>query len=85
MGIKIFLGLEFCKHFFLPYNTKLLFFNIKKITPSWIGRFVPQTDIESILKGALFKNEEKDVGYNSQFYYPKKGGIQFLINQLTKN
>ncbi len=72
------------KHFFFPYNKKILSYNVKKITPSWTGRFVPKTDLKTMLKAALGKNIVKNVGYNFQFYYPKSGGIEFLIKQLLK-
>ncbi|KKQ33574.1 MAG: Fumarate reductase/succinate dehydrogenase flavoprotein domain protein [candidate division TM6 bacterium GW2011_GWF2_37_49] len=70
------------KHFFYPYNSKLLSYNLKKVQHSWTGRFVPQTDLKSILCGALENNSEKSVGYNHSFYYPKQGGIEFLIKSI---
>lgn len=70
------------RHFFYPYNHKLLSYNLKKVLPSWTGRFVPQTDLKSILCGALENNPEKSVGYNHSFYYPKQGGIEFLIKSI---
>jgi len=72
------------KQFFFPYNQKLLAFNVKKITPSWTGRFVPKVDLKTILKGA-FEQNISGIGYNNQFYYPKKDGIQFLIDKLRKS
>lgn len=69
------------KHFFFPYNTKLLSYDLKKITPSWTGRFVPKTDLKTILESAKDENKN-NIGYNSEFYYPKNGGIQFLIEKL---
>jgi protoporphyrinogen oxidase len=78
-------GIGMGKHFFYPYNSKLLSYDVKKITPSWTGRFVPQTTIQDILKVILQKTDKTNVGYNNQFYYPKKDGIQFLINNLVKN
>jgi len=71
------------KHFMFPYNEKLLSFNIKQIHPSWTGRFVPKTDLRSILEGSLENNTQK-IGYNSTFFYPRKGGIQFLPDQISK-
>lgn len=71
------------KHFFFPYNKKLLSYNLKKITPSWTGRFVPQVNLDLILNSA-FKNKKQNIGYNSSFYYPIKDGIEFLINKLEK-
>jgi len=70
-------------HFFFPYNTKLLAYDLTKVLASWTGRFVPQTDLKSILRGALEKNKSA-VGYNASFYYPKKDGIEFVIKNLAK-
>ncbi|MFA5075129.1 MAG: NAD(P)-binding protein [Candidatus Babeliales bacterium] len=83
-AIKYF-GKGITKHFFDPYNKKLLSYNTKKITPSWTGRFVPKTDLKKLLYGALNTDPSKNVGYNCQFYYPKHNGIQFLIDNLCKN
>ncbi len=68
------------KHFFFPYNRKLLAYNLKNITPSWTGRFVPQTNLKALLQGSLHSAEQK-VGYNSSFYYPKSDGIELLIKK----
>jgi len=71
------------KHFLFPYNKKLLSYDIKKIDHTWTGRFVPQTDLKSIIYSALNnKNTKNNLGYNSSFYYPKYGGINYLINKL---
>ena len=71
------------KHFFFPYNKKILSYDIKKITPSWTGRFVPKTNLKPILKNILNKKIKSDIGYNSQFYYPKNGGIEYIIKKIT--
>lgn len=70
------------KHFFFPYNSKILSYDLKKVHPSWTGRFVPNTTVEALFEGALHKKNTSTAGYNSSFYYPKKGGIQHLINCL---
>lgn len=72
------------EHFMFPYNKKLLSFNLRKLHPSCSGRFIPKTSLHSILKGSLDKNETQKIGYNSTFFYPKEGGIQFLPNQISK-
>ncbi len=71
------------KHFFFPYNSKLLSYDVKKILPSWTGRFVPQTNLKLILQGALQNPKNQNIGYNNSFYYPKSGGIEFLIKQIS--
>jgi protoporphyrinogen oxidase len=73
------------KHFFFPYNTKLLSYNIKKITASWTGRFVPKTNLKTMITNTLHPKLQHNIGYNCQFYYPKHGGIEFLITNLRKN
>ncbi len=70
------------KHFFFPYNTKLLSYNLKEISHSWTGRFVPQTNLKTIINSAIKPQTESRMGYNNKFYYPTNGGIQFLIDKL---
>jgi len=72
------------KHFFFSYNQKILSYNIKKIHPSWTGRFVPNTTLEALFDGALHQKSASSAGYNSFFYYPKQGGIQYLVNCIKK-
>ena len=76
-------GLGLGKHFFFPYNSKLLSYDVKKILPSWTGRFVPQTNLKLILNGAIETPKDQNIGYNNSFYYPKTGGIEFLIKQVA--
>lgn len=72
------------ENFFFPYNSKLLAYDLKKIHPSWTGRFVPSTTLEALLQGALEQKTTEGIGYNSAFYYPKTGGIEFIIRCLIK-
>jgi protoporphyrinogen oxidase len=67
------------KHFFFPYNSKLMQRSVDKITPSWVGRFVPKTTMIDMINGA------QNLGYNSSFDYPKQGGIETLVKALKKN
>lgn len=75
-------GLGITKNFFVPFQTKIFDYDIKKISASWTGRFVPQTSLNEMLKGSL---EQKPIekGYNSSFYYPKKGGIYSWVKRLA--
>ncbi len=70
------------KHFFFPYNSKILAYDLKKVRADQTGRFAPKTNLKLILKNALSKKTEENIGYNSKFYYPKLGGIQFLVDKL---
>lgn len=75
------------KHFFFPFQKKILSYDVRKIEPSWTGRFVPKTNLADMIKNALIKPElhTQRVGYNSRFFYPKQGGIDHLIRALLDN
>ncbi|MFQ3676249.1 MAG: FAD-dependent oxidoreductase [Endomicrobiia bacterium] len=76
-------GAGISKNFLFPYNSKLWLTDLKKISYDWVEKFVPKPDIQEILENILTK-KLKDYGYNINFYYPKYGGIQSLINSISK-
>ena len=86
-------GAGFGKHFFFPFQRKIFGYDLKKITASWTGRFVPSTSLQQIIRGSLKDNQDESIGYNASFLYPKQGGIIFwvqkiadqLINPIHKN
>jgi len=75
------------KHFFFPYQQKIFDYDIRKITDNWTSRFVPQTSLRKMIEGSIYdpqiKTQEK-IGYNSQFFYPKKLGIFSWVKKLAK-
>ncbi|MFI5390582.1 MAG: protoporphyrinogen/coproporphyrinogen oxidase [Bacteriovoracales bacterium] len=77
-------GSGISKHFMIPYNEKLYQTSAKNLTVDWCGSFVPIVKPEEVIKGAL-QIQQKGFGYNTQFLYPKKGGIQVLAQSLGKN
>ena len=77
-------GAGFGNHFFFPYQTKIFDYDIKKLSADWTSRFVPQTSLRQIIEGAVKKNQAGNIGYNAHFFYPKQGGIFYLIQQLSK-
>ncbi len=74
-------GQGFGEHFFFPYQEKIFSYNTKKLSASWTGRFVPNTSLKDLISGAI-RDSEDQIGYNSQFYYPKSGGINFWVNKI---
>lgn len=76
-------GAGFGKHFFFPFQQKILSYNVKQFSAAWTGRFVPHTSLKQILQGALHKPVEH-IGYNHSFYYPKKDGIEYIIKKIAK-
>lgn len=71
-------------NFFFPYNSKILSYSVKKVHPAWTGRWVPQTSLKEIIRGALEPVTNRTIGYNSFFYYPRTDGIEFIIKKLAK-
>lgn len=67
-------GKGIAKNFMVPYNQKLWTVHPKKMNITWMGRFVPKTDIKTALEGS-FEKKNTELGYNVNFYYPVKGGI----------
>jgi protoporphyrinogen oxidase len=75
-------GSGFAKHFFYSYQQKIFACNLNNISASWTGRFVPQTSLKQIIEGALHDKQDA-IGYNAQFFYPKKGGIFTWVEKLA--
>lgn len=78
-------GTGFGKHFFFPYQKKIFAYNIKHITASWTGRFVPSTSLVQIVEGAIADTFDPTIGYNAQFLYPKEGGIVSWVKTLASH
>lgn len=75
-------GQGFANHFFFPYQQKIFDYDVKKLTASWTGRFVPQTSLQAMIQGAVSDSYEEDIGYNARFFYPKQGGIITWLAKL---
>lgn len=77
-------GKGFADHFFVPYQTKIFDYDVKKLSASWTSRFVPATSLKDLIQGAIVDKSDDLVGYNSQFFYPKASGISYLVDNLAK-
>lgn len=78
-------GPGFGTHFFFPYQKKIFAYSIDKLTASWTGRFVPATTLTQIIDGIMHDADQTpSVGYNAQFFYPKKGGIFYWVEKLAQ-
>jgi len=71
------------KYFMIPYNEKLWQTDTRELTTRWMGRYVPQPSLEEVIRGA-YNDNKKLFGYNANFYYPMRGGIQTLIDGISK-
>jgi len=76
------LGEGISKHFMIPYNTKIYTVHPKEYASHWCDYYVPKPTLEQVIEGAVTAPEQKDVGYNATFDYPKSGGIGELSKRL---
>jgi len=77
-------GKNICDQLLIPYSKKIWTINPEELNCDWIVERVPEPDFISILEGALW-DVDKKTGFNNEFWYPKKGGIEALPNSLAKN
>ncbi len=77
-------GEGIARHFMIPYNQKIYRRHPRELHPDCNGRFVPQSDLKLLLRGALSQGTG-DLGYNSTFFYPEYDGIESLVRSLFKD
>jgi protoporphyrinogen oxidase len=76
------LGTGIGRHFMVPYNSKVWTVPPKKMTCEWLSEYVPRPSLKEVFDGA-FSEQKKSFGYNAEFLYPRRGGIQALANALA--
>lgn len=69
--------------FMFPYNTKLFRRAPREMTADWVSWAVPKPSLEQVVGGAL-GIENRGMGYNSTFRYPREGGIGALPRALAR-
>lgn len=69
--------------FFRPYNEKLWGRPLNTLTTDWCAPFIPRPNRKTMLS-SIYKKPNTEHGYNTQFYYPKKGGCGAIINALVR-
>ena len=76
-------GNGIAERYLIPYNEKIWKYDLAEMDIPWAEDRVPNPPFADVLKSSIgFRTE----GYKHQlnFYYPKKGGIQALIESLEK-
>lgn len=68
--------------YFNPYNTKIWKYDLSELPLGWLEGKLPMPDLESILNANLFRTAEQQMVHSS-FYYPRKGGSQFIADTLS--
>jgi len=76
-------GKGIAEKYLLPYNKKIWNTEPEDMSLHWVEGRVPKPPLEDVIKSAIGIPTE---GYTHQlnFYYPKKGGIQALIQGMEK-
>jgi len=69
--------------FMLPYNCKLFRRDPGEMTADWVSWAVPKPSLSEVVRGAL-GIENKAMGYNPKFRYPRSGGIGILPAALAE-
>jgi protoporphyrinogen oxidase len=68
--------------FMFPYNSKLFRREPDRMTADWVSWAVPKPTLREVVQGAL-GIENRGLGYNPNFRYPKQGGIGILPQALA--
>jgi len=69
--------------FMWPYNCKLFCREPGEMTADWVSWAVPRPTAPELIQGAL-GIENRGLGYNPRFLYPKRGGIGILPAALAR-
>lgn len=84
--IKNNFGHGMAKHFMIPYNTKFWTMPPQMMSCDWVDGFIPKPTLTQLISGAIGVKKQQ-LGYNVNFWYPKKGGIGRLalsfMSQIT--
>jgi protoporphyrinogen oxidase len=70
--------------FLIPQNEKTYAVKLDDLSSRAVKRFFPGPDEDKIRKG-IERINVVSCGYNSNFWYPKFGGIEIVVNGLKKN
>lgn len=69
--------------YFKPYNFKVWRRDLSKVPLSWLEGKLPMPTVEEMFFNNMNHVEERKFVHSS-FFYPKKGGSQFLANRLAE-
>lgn len=76
-------GPTLCRLYFLPYNNKVWQTALERIPLSWLEGKLPMPTAEEILHANIMRAEERSFVHSS-FFYPRRGGSQFVADRLAE-
>lgn len=68
-----------------PYNEKIWKMSLNNISSDWVEGKMPNPNKKEIILNALSRNSDETKMVHSNYYYPKEGGIQSLIDHIGAN
>ena len=69
--------------YFKPYNEKIWDHDLDEIPLSWLEGKLPMPKVVDIIKSNISRASESNMVHSS-FYYPVRGGSQFIVERLSK-
>ena len=76
-------GKPIAEKYLLPYNRKIWRRDLSRMSPHWVKGKMPLPELKEILYSALNKDATEREMVHSSYYYPKIGGINGFIQQVT--
>lgn len=70
--------------YFQPYNKKIWRTDLSTVPMGWLEGKLPMPNFKEIILSNIIREEESQM-VHSTFFYPKKGGSQFLVDRLSEN
>lgn len=72
------------KLYFEPYNKKIWQHDLEDMSLEWLKEKLPMPNKTDIFSNNIYKSEENNMAH-STFFYPKKGGSQFIIDKIGED
>lgn len=70
--------------YFKPYNNKIWNIDLTTVALEWLEGKLPMPNYHQMIVSNIVKQEE-DTMVHSNFFYPKQGGSQFIIDRLAQD
>ncbi|WP_291275035.1 NAD(P)-binding protein [Flavobacterium sp.] len=69
--------------YFKPYNQKIWKTDLSTVSMEWLDGKLPMPNILEIITNNIIRRDERDM-VHANFYYPKSGGSQFIVDRLAE-
>lgn len=69
--------------YFNPYNRKIWNTDLSSVPLHWLEGKLPMPDIKKVLLDNILKRDESEM-VHATFYYPRKGGSQFIVDRFSE-